>query len=421
MTVGNIGQLTKREVEVLSLIAGGMSNKEIALELGVTLQTVKWHLLNTFSKMGVNSRTEAVLQGLRQGWIAREDTELQVCKEGVCRRFLEEICAAKRFLEEIRGGYFKVQNGRFVSVGGELIGDCGYTVEELIGRPFIHFIAPEEREQIQRFCQTNLTQQWVSERHETVVLTNKQTRKQIEISAYKVGATIAGIANDITDKKAKEAELLRIREEECRRLVQQLHDGTIEELLLIGQRLQGIIDGTCGSMSSRCRELLAEASTLVQQTTDQIRSFTYDAIVDRLGLVPALTQLIDSLTAIDGLHVNLDVVGEERRLPREIELALFSIGREALSNISAHTNGIAAAVVLEFSANKVSMSVSCDGNGCAPPPDPTRFNGHHRPELARLIDRFGSLGGSYGIQSKPGKQTAVEVEIDVSSEAVSHT
>ena len=67
-------KLTPRESEVLQLVARGMSNKGIALNLGIGLRTVKGHLLNIYAKMGVSSRTEAVLSALREGRINLEDT-----------------------------------------------------------------------------------------------------------------------------------------------------------------------------------------------------------------------------------------------------------------------------------------------------------------------------------------------------------
>jgi NarL family two-component system response regulator LiaR len=65
--------LTERELDVLRLAAKGEANKEIAKELALSLPTVKAHLANIFNKMGVASRTEAVLQAVRQGWIQVED------------------------------------------------------------------------------------------------------------------------------------------------------------------------------------------------------------------------------------------------------------------------------------------------------------------------------------------------------------
>jgi NarL family two-component system response regulator LiaR len=68
-----VEQLTTREMEVLKLMAKGMSNQDIATELGIGVRTVKGHLVSIFAKMRVSSRTEAVLHALKQGWIAMED------------------------------------------------------------------------------------------------------------------------------------------------------------------------------------------------------------------------------------------------------------------------------------------------------------------------------------------------------------
>ena len=65
--------LSGRELEVLRLAAKGLSNKDIAEELCVTIRTVKAHLSNIFVKVGVASRTEAILKGLREGWLLLEE------------------------------------------------------------------------------------------------------------------------------------------------------------------------------------------------------------------------------------------------------------------------------------------------------------------------------------------------------------
>lgn len=61
--------LTERESEVLDLLATGMANKQIALALGISEHTVKFHVSSIYSKLNVNNRTEAVREGLRGGWI----------------------------------------------------------------------------------------------------------------------------------------------------------------------------------------------------------------------------------------------------------------------------------------------------------------------------------------------------------------
>ena len=64
------GPLTERELEVLGLLARGLANKQIAVELGISEHTVKFHVSSIYTKLNVTNRTEAVRAGLRGGWIA---------------------------------------------------------------------------------------------------------------------------------------------------------------------------------------------------------------------------------------------------------------------------------------------------------------------------------------------------------------
>lgn len=64
------GPLTDRELEVLGLLSRGLANKQIALELGISEHTVKFHVSSIYTKLNVTNRTEAVREGLRGGWIA---------------------------------------------------------------------------------------------------------------------------------------------------------------------------------------------------------------------------------------------------------------------------------------------------------------------------------------------------------------
>ncbi len=65
--------LSDRELSVLKLAAKGLGNKEIAAELQLSMRTVQSHLANIFTRLGVGSRTEAVLTALKKGWLTLED------------------------------------------------------------------------------------------------------------------------------------------------------------------------------------------------------------------------------------------------------------------------------------------------------------------------------------------------------------
>ena len=64
------GPLTERETEVLGLLSKGLANKQIAVALGISEHTVKFHVSSIYTKLNVTNRTEAVRAGLRGGWIA---------------------------------------------------------------------------------------------------------------------------------------------------------------------------------------------------------------------------------------------------------------------------------------------------------------------------------------------------------------
>jgi len=67
------GVLSEREMEVLKLMTSGASNKEIASQLHLSIRTVQGHLSQIFSKLKVSSRTEALVQALREGWVKLDD------------------------------------------------------------------------------------------------------------------------------------------------------------------------------------------------------------------------------------------------------------------------------------------------------------------------------------------------------------
>ena len=65
--------LSEREMEVLKLAVSGKSNKDIAESLNISLRTVQAHMRSIFNKIGVGSRSEAIVCGLKKGWFSLED------------------------------------------------------------------------------------------------------------------------------------------------------------------------------------------------------------------------------------------------------------------------------------------------------------------------------------------------------------
>ena len=66
--------LSPRETEILRSVTSGLSNKEIAVELGISQQTVKNHMTSILRKLNVDDRTQAAVAAIRHGWVQIKDT-----------------------------------------------------------------------------------------------------------------------------------------------------------------------------------------------------------------------------------------------------------------------------------------------------------------------------------------------------------
>ena len=66
-------QLSEREIDIIKLAARGLTNKDIAESLHLSYRTIEGHMRDVFNKLGVGSRTEAVLHGLKMGWFTLEE------------------------------------------------------------------------------------------------------------------------------------------------------------------------------------------------------------------------------------------------------------------------------------------------------------------------------------------------------------
>jgi DNA-binding NarL/FixJ family response regulator len=76
-------QLTAREQDVIQAVIEGLSNKEIARRFCISPRTVNYHLDNLYAKLGVNTRTEAAIYALRQGWLRRAAPHAEEANEKI--------------------------------------------------------------------------------------------------------------------------------------------------------------------------------------------------------------------------------------------------------------------------------------------------------------------------------------------------
>ncbi len=228
------------------------------------------------------------------------------------------------------------------------------------------------------------------------------------------------IGTDITDQRRAEenmriyAELLtEAQEEERKRIARELHDDTAQELSRLALDIDFLIatpKGLPEDMTARLEELRGRIDTILQG----VRRFSHDlrpSLLEDFGLLVALQWITDNLTNRYMLSSSVEVVGTPRRLSPHTELVLFRIAQEALNNVRKHSKATKAQVRLEFSPEKVTLSITDNGQGFAMPQAIGDFVRLGRLGILGMQERARLINGTFSVQSEVGKGTTVTVEV----------
>jgi len=156
--------------------------------------------------------------------------------------------------------------------------------------------------------------------------------------------------------------------------------------------------------------------SLLDITSKDVHGLIYDlrpSLLDDLGLPAALRACAHNSLDAAGVEVHLEVVGQEKRLSPEVEIALFRIVQEAVTNIASHARAESAHISLEFEEKSVSVEVEDDGIGFDFSRGFTSASVEQGAGLLGMKERAELLGGTLTIDTEPGGGTRVAVEIPV--------
>ena len=211
------------------------------------------------------------------------------------------------------------------------------------------------------------------------------------------------------------------QEEERQRLSHELHDGTMQDLVGLVQRVE-----LCRSEMDRdpllARRRLDELQGLLEQTLGEVRRISNalrPSILEDLGLPAALQALCSDLQKqMPSIQCQCVVSGGERRLSPDLELAVFRVVQEALGNIRKHVRSAThVEVQMKFGENEIKTVVRNDGP-IFPTPDVRSLvrNGHLG--LAGMYERARLFHGELNIYSDPAKGTTVRLRLPCPPESV---
>ena len=225
--------------------------------------------------------------------------------------------------------------------------------------------------------------------------------------------TCTDIEDQVRDVRSLMDRLVVAQESERRRLAEDLHDLIGQSLTALGIDLTALKQRMEAKGGDAAIDVRIDAMrTLVEKTIDAIRGVMTDLRppeLEEFGLAPALRWYAAEFEHRTGLKAGVDSASGERRLPPQIELALFRIAQEALTNAAKHSGGTSVQVALTESDGRIRLSIEDDGAGFTNPKGArsARRGGWGLPTMR---ERAEAHGGTLKVEF-PGRGTRVIVDL----------
>jgi signal transduction histidine kinase len=219
------------------------------------------------------------------------------------------------------------------------------------------------------------------------------------------------------ERQSYMAQIFKTQENERRRISQELHDDALQMLYVIADRSRSL---EAANKSERNIDHIKEETEWIRksilQVAEDIRRISLDlrpSVLDDLSLVAALRWFIDLLNQHGDPHIQLDVIGTERKIRPEADVMIFRIIQEALNNARKHAHATLVHVTLEFIQDTCKITIRDNGEGFNLPPRITNLATKGKLGLIGMQQRAQFLGGTFHITSEPGAGTVINIEAKI--------
>jgi signal transduction histidine kinase len=192
----------------------------------------------------------------------------------------------------------------------------------------------------------------------------------------------------------------------------EVHDGLAQVAAAAHQHLQAFAR-RYPPEAEKGRNDLQRILKLVRGTVSDARRIIANlrpTTLDDLGLVATLSLEVERLRE-EGYGVDYEETGGENRLPETVEIALYRIAQEALTNMRKHARARRVRIELLREEEEVRLVVSDDGRGFDPAAPPLESGPGERVGLVGMQERIGALGGTLRVDSRPGSGTSVVANV----------
>lgn len=237
----------------------------------------------------------------------------------------------------------------------------------------------------------------------------------------KVADRTAALEAEVAERKRMEMSLreltgrvLNLRDEERRHMARELHDNAGQTLVALTMKLSAIKAASARS-DGAIRTLASEAKDFSDALSTEIRTLSYllhPPLLDEAGLESALRWYVEGFTERSKIQVELELPEEMERLPREIELALFRVVQESLTNVHRHSASPTARISLTRLQDRVRVEISDRGKGIPEEKQRNLTAAKAGVGVRGMQERVRQFGGTLEIVSG-GKGTTVVVWLPV--------
>jgi signal transduction histidine kinase len=207
-------------------------------------------------------------------------------------------------------------------------------------------------------------------------------------------------------------QLLLAQEEERRKISRELHDVIAQTLTGINVRLAALKKESASS-TEELQKKIATTQLLVEKSVDIVHRFARElrpTLLDDLGLIPALQSFMKGFAEDTGIRVSLKAFAGVELSNGNRRTTLYRVAREALTNVARHARASRADVTIQEKDGGICMEIKDDGRGF-------ELNGaclakkKGRLGLLGMKERVEMIGGTFSVESAPGKHTTVRAEI----------
>jgi PAS domain S-box-containing protein len=330
--------------------------------------------------LGYNSRKECLGRNITENYVKPADREAFIGKI----REKKTIACLEPSL--------RARDGRPVWVlKNATVIEGGHSVPPVIEGTLIDITDRKRAEEAQRDAHEGLEAR-VRERTAELAKANEALRSEIAEHA---------LAEE--ELRRLSAQLLRLQDEERRRIARDLHDSTGQDLVALKLSL-GQLRASLPSSSRKARELASECQALADQCVREVRTLSYvlhPPMLDEAGLEEAIRQYVEGFTQRSGTRVKLELSPRIGRMAQDVELALFRVVQESLTNIQRHSGSLQAKIRIDRHSDHLTLEISDRGqrfSGGAP-------GGNGKPQfkvgvgLPSMQERVRLIGGQLDIYS----------------------